>query len=147
MLVNAVCYLLWEHLKSSKLCIVILHITCIYDSTDGSPFSWHARSMDLWVAIKAALRDHGFKALPEPCKHHHMSTFAPSDLHIYIQQCINSQSWLDFNFIAVRTQHKTYTIIINPQRLKRAELHIVGQYSFLLHVIQWAKWMHLHTWL
>lgn len=62
-----------------------LHITtCIYESTDGGPLCWHTRSVDLWVAIKAALRDHGSKARPEPHKHHHVSTFAhdwPSYLH------------------------------------------------------------------
>lgn len=41
-------------------------------------------SVDLWVAIEAALRELGSKSPPEPHKHHHVSTFAhdwPSYLH------------------------------------------------------------------
>lgn len=64
--------------------------TCIYDGTDGGPLSWRARSLDLRVAIKAALKARGSKAPPEPHKHHGMSTFAPAALHIYIPSCINS---------------------------------------------------------
>lgn len=63
-----------------------------------------------------------------------------TDLHIYIQECINSQSWLQFNLITIRTQYKTHAIIINPQWLNPTWQNNMWYYELYL-----CTYPHTHT--